>query len=145
MTLKDCYDRGLLRKRRPDKAKCLRAMELAHLDLERAGKLLRSEFFMESQLLSYTAMFQAARALLFRDGVFERSHACVAEYLREKYVKPHILEINFVNWLDDLRVVRHESLYGLDIVEDSSCEAEDSYDKASRFIEKVDMLLDTGK
>jgi uncharacterized protein (UPF0332 family) len=123
-------------------AKCERAMELAHLDLERAGKLLRSEFYMESRLLSYTAMFQAARALLFRDGVFERSHACVAEYLREKYVKPHIIEMNFVNWLDDLRVVRHESLYGLEIMEDSSYEAEDSYDKASQFIEKIVQVLD---
>ncbi len=142
MTLKECYEKGLLRERRPDRAKCMRAMELAHLDLERAGKLLRSEFFMESRLLSYTAMFQAARALLFRDGVFERSHACVAEYLRENYVITHRLEMNFVNWLDDLRVVIHESLYGLDIVEDSSCEAEDSYDKASRFIEKIAKVLD---
>lgn len=74
MRIKDCYEKGLLRKRRPDPRKCERAMELAHKDLERARKLLESEFYMESRLLSYTGMFQAARALLFKDGIFERSH-----------------------------------------------------------------------
>jgi len=141
MRIKDCYDKGLLRKRRPDPEKSERAMELARKDLERAGNLLKSEFYMESQLLSYTAMFQAARALLFRDGVFERSHACVVEYLKEYFVNKHVLDISFVNWLDTLRVVRHESLYGLDIVDESPHEAEDSYDKASRFIEKIDNIL----
>ncbi|MDO9536891.1 MAG: HEPN domain-containing protein [Thermoplasmata archaeon] len=111
MRIKDCYDKGLLRKRRPDPEKSQRAMELARKDLERAQNLLKSEFYMGSQLLSYTAMFQAARALLFRDGVFERSHACVVEYLKEYFVNKHILDISFVNWLDTLRVVRHESLY----------------------------------
>lgn len=145
MRIKDCYDKGLLRKRRPDPEKCERAMVLARKDLERAENLLKSEFYMESQLLSYTAMFQAARALLFKDGVFERSHACVVEYLKEYFVKEHTLDISFVNWLDTLRVVRHESLYGLDIVDESSSEAEDSYDKASRFIEKIDEILNINK
>ena len=36
MRLKDCYDKGLLRKRRPDLGKCERAVELAKKDLERA-------------------------------------------------------------------------------------------------------------
>ncbi len=57
MRIKDCYDKGLLRKRRPDPGKSERAMELAHKDLERAEKLLESEFYMESRLLSYTGMF----------------------------------------------------------------------------------------
>ncbi len=142
MRLKGCYDKGLLRKRRPDPGKSKRAMELAHKDLERAKRLLESEFYMESRLLSYTGMFQAARALLFKDGVFERSHFCVVEYLKENYVKKHILDISHVNWLDTLRVIRHESLYGLDIVDESLEDAEDSYDKASRFIDRILHILD---
>lgn len=145
MRLRDCYEKGLLRKRHPDPRKSERAMELAQRDLERAKKLLESEFYMESRLLSYTGMFQAARALLFKDGVFERSHVCVVEYLKVNYVKGHILEITFVNWLNTLRVVRHESLYGLDMIDVPKEDAEDSYDKASRFVEKISQILKTSQ
>lgn len=142
MRLKGCYEKGLLRKRRPDPGKSERAMELAHKDLQRARKLLESEFYMESRLLSYTGMFQASRALLFKDGIFERSHFCVVEYLKENYVKKHELDMSYVNWLDTLRVIRHESLYGLEIVEESLEDAEDAYEKASKFIDKVARILE---
>jgi uncharacterized protein (UPF0332 family) len=139
--LGDCYDKGLLRKRRPDPLKCKRALELAKADLKRAARLMESEFYMESRLLSYTGMFQAARALLFKDGVFERSHACVVEYLRVNYCKKHILDINYVNWLDTLRVDRHETLYGLDIIDVSKDEAEDALSKGLKFVEKINEIL----
>jgi uncharacterized protein (UPF0332 family) len=139
--LKDCYDKGLLRKRRPDHLKSKRALELARADLDRAEKLHESRFFMESRLLSYTSMFQAARGLLFKEGVFERSHACVVKYLIANYTKKHILDINYVNWLDTLRVERHESLYGLEILHVTKEEAEDSLSKASRFVDKISEIL----
>lgn len=142
MRVQDCYDKGLLRKRRPDPLKSKRAIELAKADLKRAARLLESEFYMESRLLSYTGMFQAERALLFKDGVFERSHACVVEYLRVNYTKKHILDINYVNWLDFLRVERHETLYGLDIIDVSKDEAEDALSKGLKFIEKINGILE---
>jgi uncharacterized protein (UPF0332 family) len=141
MRLKDCYEKGLLRKRRPDPMKSERAMELAYKDLDRAHSLMEKGFNMESRLLSYTGMFQAARALLFRDGVFERSHACVVVYLRERYVKKHLLEMNFINWLDTLRAVRHESLYGLDVTEVTREEAEDAHRKALGFVDRIGEIL----
>lgn len=141
MRLKDCYEKGLLRKRRPDPLKSKRAIELARSDLDRAARLLESEFFMESRLLSYTGMFQAARALMFQDGVFERSHACVVEYLKVNYTKKHKLDINYVNWLDSMRVERHETLYGLELIDVSKEEAEDALSKGLKFLEKVTDLL----
>lgn len=141
MRLQDCYDKGLLRKRRPDPLKSERALEIAKADLKRAARLLESEFYMESRLLSYTGMFQAARALLFKDGVFERSHACVVEYLRINYTKKHILDINYVNWLNSLRVERHETLYGLDIIDVTKDEAEDALSKGLKFVEKINGIL----
>jgi len=139
--LKDCYDKGLLRKRRPDPLKSKRGLELARADLDRAEKLFESRFYLESRLLSYTSMFQAARGLLFKDGIFERSHACVVKYLIANYTKKHVLDINYVNWLDALRVERHETLYGLESIHVSKEEAEDSLSKASRFVEKISEIL----
>ena len=141
MRLKDCYEKGLLRKRKPDKLKSERAMELAGSDLERAKKLLENDFYMESIILSYTAMFKAASAILFRDGIFERSHVCVIEYLKEKYLKKHLIEMNYINWLDSLRVDRHESLYGLEPDESTRDEAEDAYAKAQKFIDKINEII----
>lgn len=59
---------------------------------------------------SYTAMFHAARALLFMDGYKERSHVCMAAFLRERY--PELGEIAEI--FDIYRKNRHESLYGID-------------------------------
>ena len=59
----------------------------------------------------YTAMFHAARAILFRDGIKERSHICVVTYIKEKY--PHLSE--YANTLDSYRKSRHTMLYGLEV------------------------------
>ena len=145
MRLEDCYNKGLLRRRRPDILKSERALEIAKEDLNRAMELLNHSFYIESRLISYTAMFQAARALLFKDGVFERSHACVVEYLRKNYTREHILGTNYINWLDSLRVDRHESLYGLEKMDVTQEDANDSYQKASKFIQKIEEILKGNK
>jgi len=145
MRIKDCFDKGLLRKRRPDLLKSERAMEIATDDLDRALELMNHSFYIDTRLWSYTAMFQAARSLLFKDGIFERSHACVVEYLRRNYVQEHVLGANYINWLDNLRVDRHESLYGLERTKVTLQEAEDSYFKAQKFITKIEDILKESK
>jgi uncharacterized protein (UPF0332 family) len=59
--------------------------KMAEVKRQRAQDLFDNAFFEESIVSSYTSMFQAARALLFHDGVIEKSHACVVAYLREHY------------------------------------------------------------
>jgi uncharacterized protein (UPF0332 family) len=66
MTLKDCFDKGLLRKRRPDLFKSERAMEIAKEDLNLALDLMNHGFYIDTRLWSYTSMLQAARSLLFK-------------------------------------------------------------------------------
>ncbi len=61
-------------------------------------------------VLSYTAMFHAARAILFSDGIKERSHECIPIYLRQSY--PGLS--GQANTLNSYRLYRHEALYGLD-------------------------------
>ncbi len=145
MRLEDCFRKGLLRKRRPDPLKSRRAVEIAYVDLDRAKKLFAKRFYMESTLFCYTGMFQAARALLFGDGIFERSHICVIEYLKEHYVKNHILGVDHLSWLDTLRVDRHEALYGLEVREVIREEAEESLRKALEFVKKIKDKLEEKK
>jgi len=84
---KDCIEKGLLRKVPSSKDKALQSINKAKKWLEEAKKTLAGEAFDSSVLASYMVMFHSARAILFRDGFRERSHACVARYLEEKYVK----------------------------------------------------------
>jgi len=53
-------------------------------------------------------MFHAARALLYRDGIQEKSHFAISIYLREKYSK----ELgNLIFELDSMREQRREGIY----------------------------------
>jgi len=70
-----------------------------------------------SVLALYNAFFHAARALLFKDGIKERSHFCVARYVEPEYVLKNRLDKKFVLFLDSLRDMRHNTQYSLDFVE----------------------------
>ena len=84
-------------------------------------------------------MFQAARAILFNDGVIEKSHACVVVYLREKYSSN--LGQNVINWLDTYRLERHESFYGLEKSIIDEDEAKDALEKSEKFLGFVQQIL----
>ena len=85
MRLDDCFKKRLLRRTKPDLLKSKKALEMANLKIERSAELLESDFYEESIVSSYTSMFHSARALLFKDGITERSHACVITYLSKEY------------------------------------------------------------
>jgi len=84
-------------------------------------------------------MFQASRALLFHDGVIEKSHACVVAYLREHYSSA--IGQDKINWLDTYRLERHESFYGLEKSNIDEDEAKDALEKSEKFLEKVQQIL----
>jgi len=56
----------------------------------------------------YTSMLNYARALLFSDGVREKSHYCTVEYLRVQYQDQLGMRISS---LDRMRRERHITLY----------------------------------
>jgi len=85
-------------------------------------------------------MFHAARALLFRDGFTEKSHVCLIEYLREKYVKAGRMSEALVNALDSARAERHETLYGLE-TRIGKKDAEYSLEKAKEFLAMIKNML----
>ena len=82
-------------------------------------------------------MFHAARALLFRDGIKERSHLCTVSYLRETY--PRLKHL--ANQLDSYRRNRHITLYGLDFLI-SDDEARQAVKDAELFYKQIRNIID---
>lgn len=81
----------MLRKVPPSPEKARKGIEKAKVLLKQAKKDLGIENYDSCVMTGYAAMFNAARAILLRDGVRERSHYCAARYL-ERYVQKGGLE-----------------------------------------------------
>lgn len=143
MNIKECFEKRLLKKGRPDRLKSEKALEISEKNLLRGERLLKHGFYSEAIVSSYTAMFQSARALLFKDGIFERSHYCVIEYLKDSYVKKHLLSPDFLHSIDVYRTQRHEALYGLEEISYEKDEVEDAIEKAKKFIKAVSQIINT--
>jgi uncharacterized protein (UPF0332 family) len=139
MRADDCFKKRLLRRTKPDLLKVTKALEMAGLKKERAQDLFENDFFEESIVSSYTSMFHAARALLFREGIIEKSHACVVSYLREHYSSE--LGQDKINWLDTYRLERHESFYGLEKSSVDEHEVEDALEKSEKFLETIQQII----
>jgi len=108
----DCFRFRLLRKINPDKEKTKRSLEISDIKLEEARKALNLKIFEYVILGSYMAMFHSARALLYKDGIQEKSHFALFIYLKEKYKDQ--IPINILNLLNIHRTERHEAMYGLE-------------------------------
>jgi uncharacterized protein (UPF0332 family) len=117
-----------------------RSIEIAETKLNETEKALSHGLFDATTILAYTAMFHAARAILFRDGIVEKSHVCLIEYLKERYVNTGKLSEVAINSLNTLRIERHETLYGL-VAENNEEEAKFSLEEAREFIETVKQLM----
>ncbi len=140
MNLDDCFKKRLLRKERPDKQRAQRSIEVARAKLEQAEKAADNELYDAALVLAYTSMFHAARAILFKDGVVEKSHVCLVEYLREEYARKGRISEGLVINLDRLRIDRHEAIYGLEttVLEE---QASRSLKQSREFIETARSLI----
>jgi uncharacterized protein (UPF0332 family) len=141
MNIKECFEKRLLKKDRPDLLKSTKALEISKKNLVKSESLMKHGFYSEAILAAYTAMFQSARALLFQDGIFERSHYCVVEYLKENYIKKHLLPNEFLYAIDLYRTQRHEVLYGLEEIFFEESEVKDALAKAKKFIKTVSQMV----
>ncbi len=81
-------------------------------------------------------MFHAARAILFKDGIKERSHICVVSYLKETY--PRLKRL--ANQLDTYRRNRHNTVYALDFLI-SDEDAQQAILDAELFYEQIKNIL----
>lgn len=136
MNLRDCFEEGWLKKDRTSKEKAEKSLENAEKYLQKARSNLKIGNYDVVVICSYTSMFHSSRAILFKDGIKERSHLCIVIYLRETY--PQLRKL--VNTVDFYRRRRHLVIYGLDTLTNEE-EAKESIVNAREFLEKVKKMI----
>lgn len=137
----ECLKKGLIRRSVPSRGKARKSVEAASKWLEEAEKNFESDALKSSLLSAYLAVFHAARSILFFDGYREKSHACIARYLEEKYVRNGLLEPKWVEMLDHFREIRHTDQYSFNFFT-SGDESEDTIKKSKEFVSRMKKLLD---
>ncbi|MFA5382890.1 MAG: HEPN domain-containing protein, partial [Candidatus Micrarchaeia archaeon] len=84
MSIEILFEEGLLKKCIPSKEKAEKSIEIAEKYLDKAKKVFDHRMDDVAILLAYSSAFHASRAILFKEGVSERSHYAVCEYLKYK-------------------------------------------------------------
>ena len=136
MTLKECFDKKLLVRTRPSENKANQSLVSARASLKKARDNLRIDNADIAVVMAYTAMFHSLRALLFAQGVKERSHICMLEYIRGNFKELRAI----TREADAYRRFRHSALYGLDVLV-SEDDAQAAIKTARRIIESVKGIL----
>ncbi|MFH1588040.1 MAG: HEPN domain-containing protein [Candidatus Diapherotrites archaeon] len=135
----ECIEKGLLRKVPGSKEKALQSIEMTKELLQEATENFEEKRINSTVIISYLAMFHAARAILFKDGFREKSHECLIKYLEEKHP-----EINsaFIEKLEKYKNERNKTQY--DITHRPTEEdAEEMLEFAEKFTEKIEELLES--
>ena len=136
--LDSCIAQGLLRKMAPSGQQAGEQLKKAGVLLAESKLALASDSPNSAVICAYSAMLDAARAVLFRDGWREKSHACVAKYLEAKYLKE--LGSGTVALFDEYRDKRHKTMYSGDYYPGME-EARRVVLFAEKFIKSVEKLL----
>ena len=135
----DCFRLGLLRRTEPSRSKSDQSLLSAREWLSEAKKNLVAQALRSALSSAYLAVFHSARAVLFRDGVREKSHYCIGLYL-QRYVEEGSLEEDWPMLFDRIRGVRHADQYSF-MARPTGEEVQAGIDLAERFIERMEGLL----
>src|SRR3989344_5812598 len=139
VNLDDLYKDRKLRKIAPDLNKSNQSIKISQKKLIESRHLLNARFYEQAILSAYTSMFHMARALLYKEGVQEKSHYAVYIYLKEKYSKS--ISAGLLESFLSHQMERKDILYGFDYsvdeTEASSCveDAEAFFNKLKEFLE----------
>ncbi len=142
MKVDDLFKERLLRKISPSLEKAKSSLRISESKLGEAKELFESSFFNQVVISSYTCMFHAARALLYKEGIQEKSHYAVCLYIMEKYSDK--IPKDLLNSFDNYRKERHEALYGFEYEagkEDAKSAIEDSVELLNKIKEILNAQL----
>jgi len=141
--LDECYERGLLRKVAVSNDKAMQSLAQAREWVTEAGYDCDAGAIRSALMAAYMGYFHAARAVLFRDGIREKSHYCIGVYL-ESYCEKGLLEDEWVLQFDHMRGLRQSDQYSLD-ARPTLAEVRQAVTDAGIFIERIDRLLKTSR
>lgn len=138
ISVEECMEQGLIVKIPASNAQARSQMEKAQVMLEEAKKAVENESPNSAVLCGYAAMFDVGRAILFKDGYRERSHACVARYLEAKHSAK--IGMHFIRMLDEYGEKRHKVSYSSEYYPTMD-EAKNLVRFAGEFLEKIEGIL----
>jgi uncharacterized protein (UPF0332 family) len=139
--LDECYERGLLRKVAASNDKAMQSLAQAREWVTEAGYDCDAGSLRSALMAAYMGYFHAARAVLFRDGVREKSHYCIGVYL-ESYREKGLLEDEWVLQFDHMRGLRQNDQYSLE-ARPAPAEVRQAVADAGKFIKRMELLLKT--
>ena len=141
MNLSDLLKEGRVREVEPDAKQAEECLGAARRDLSVAKKILDEDYDWAFSI-SYNAMLQSARALMFAQGyrsVGENSHKTVVDFIDVKLGAKYS---NKVDLFDDMRRKRHRVIYEKAGVV-SRYEAEHAIKTAEEFVKQIDEKMKT--
>lgn len=117
LSLKECFEKRLLKKGEKSLRLAKKSLKQATFFLNEAQDLIELGKEQIATLSLYNAYFHTTRALLYKDGIKEKSHYCIARYLEEKYIKEKKIDIKFLNAFETVMNIRHNIQYSTEKVE----------------------------
>ena len=138
--VEECFDQELLKKIKPNMRFAEQSIKQAEHFLEEAQELIEADIKDMAFIALYNASFHAARAILFRDGVKERSHYCVSKYIEEKYQEKELISLQQALVLDSLREKRNSIQYSLEQPELDE-DLNEIFNQVEGFLEKAKKII----
>jgi len=138
----ECFKKKLLIRTKPNKELAAKSIRQAKHFLKKTERYLKLKDAETVSIYLYYALFHAGRALLFKDGIKERSHFCTLLYLEFTYVKRGLLPEEYLDTLRALKENRQEIQYGFLIESNIDLDTlEDYFEKAKSFINLIENIL----
>jgi len=113
----ECFEKGLLKKDIPSLDLAKKSLRQAEFFLKETADLIELDKKQIAVISLYNAFFHISRALLYKDGIKEKSHYCIAKYVEEEYVNNNKLDAKFLNAFETIMSVRHNIQYSTEVVE----------------------------
>jgi uncharacterized protein (UPF0332 family) len=123
----------------PSREKYERSILQARVLLQEAKNAMGSDSPILAMSGIYFAMFHAARAVLFHDGIREKSHFCAERYL-ETYVSSGKIGKNWITLFGRMRERREKNQYDFSAPA-SPEEIEGSWELARDFIRVIEEIF----
>lgn len=140
--LEECFEEGNLQPIPASEKKARDSLRTAHENLHEAKEALKNGIIRAATNSCYVAIFHGARAVLFRDGIREKSHFCLEIYLNT-YVESGKMERKWLSFFAHMRSRRDINQYGFEPPLTGE-ELESAIGMASEFIDEMERLITMG-